>query len=58
MGIALDEQRKDDESFTEHGVTVVISKELASLIDEAEIIHKRSFWGSRFTIIVPSLGHC
>lgn len=58
LGIALDEQRENDEIAEMHGVKIVAEKDFAYFLDDAQIVHTRGIFGNRFNISTKNSGSC
>lgn len=50
FGVALDEQKQDDDVMVVDDIKFVAEKDISFLFENAKILHKKGVFGSRFEI--------
>ena len=58
LGIALDEQRENDEVTEAHGLKIVAEKDFSYLLEDAKIVHSRGIFGTKFNVMTKNSGSC
>lgn len=59
FGIVLDEQEETDDLVTVQGIDFIAEKEISFLFENAEIIQRKSMFGSYFDVSLPNIsGSC